>query len=268
MRKKMLLVVLIALFLVGCGQGPGTPAQGGENVGEDKSAETNSQDANLEKIKLLEEKIVELEAQIAELEGQLASGEEVVRELPQYVDYYGPDKQFHFEAAYYLIKDNLFSYWNRDILEEFIANDIYNVFHPLFLHEGDKILSCQVSKIEESDRHRSVEFSGEITTKLIVSKDKYYDGEYSFELAKDYYDKVPIDIFTYCKNKDSDYPMFYRLSEESQEKLLKAIGEAYYDGIEVMVKLDKYKMIYDQSNFANWIEFVELVSIEGKNTKP
>jgi hypothetical protein len=141
-------------------------------------------------------------------------------------------------------------------------NYLYNVFNPLFLHVGDKILEYEVAEIEESKKHREVKFSGELTVKLIISKNKHYiEDVYEFKLSKDYYDKVPIDIFTYSKNLESNYPMYYYLPEEDQIKLFKEIGDKYYDGIEVMVTLNNYSMIYDQSNFANWVEFIKLNSI-------
>jgi hypothetical protein len=143
-------------------------------------------------------------------------------------------------------------------------NYLYNVFNPQFLHVGDKMLKCEVAEIEESKEHREVIFSGKLDVKLIISKVEGYNGDYEYKLSKEYYNKVPIDIFTYTKSLDYDYPMDYYMKKEDEDKLIKEIGDKYYDGIEVMVTLKNYSMIYDQSNFANWVEFVKLDSIVSK----
>lgn len=69
---------------------------------------------------------------------------------------------------------------------------------------------------------------------------------YIFYNKKDQLIEVPIDIFTYTKSLEYDYPMYYYLRNDGKE-----IGDEYYDEIEVLVTLRNYTMIYDQSNFAN-----------------
>lgn len=63
------------------------------------------------------------------------------------------------------------------------SNYLYKVFNPFFIHEGDKVLEYVVTMIEESDRHRAVEFSGELTVKLVISKRLDYTDAYDFKLS-------------------------------------------------------------------------------------
>lgn len=200
-----------------------------------------------DEIKLLKENIKNLEILNKELSNKYERQKKLYEENMDYKIY---------QAAYSFLKVNL-SYWST--YKEVISNNINNVFHPLLIDIGDKVAGLELLEIVEDELYcRELRFSGKFKVKLKIYKDTSYD-KIKFEVTNDYSDKITTDIFTYSKNISMDYNL-----GTSGEELIKQIGDSYYEGIVATVILDNYSIVYDEVNFNNRAEFIELISIDNE----